>query len=57
MLVTYPGMKPGSIRVDQLDREQEDDKVIKYPEIGESNLCTINESRKFCTQEGTCEIE
>ena len=33
MLVTCPGMKPGAIRVDQLDREQEDEKVIKYPEI------------------------
>ena len=33
MLVTCPGMRPGAIRVDQLDREQEDEKVIKYPEI------------------------
>ena len=37
MLVTSPGMKPGAIRVDQLDREQEDEKVIKYPEIGKKH--------------------
>ena len=33
MLVTHPGMHPGAMRVDQLDREQDDKNVIKYPEI------------------------
>lgn len=41
MIVTYPGRKPCSIRVDQLDRNIEtkeenesfDDMNIKYPEI------------------------
>lgn len=33
MLVTNPGMTPGSVRVDQLDREQDDKDVIKYPDI------------------------
>ncbi len=33
MLVTHPGMRPGAIRVDQLDREQDNKDVIKYPEI------------------------
>lgn len=33
MVVTYPGKKPCSLRVDQLDRDQEHDKENKYPEI------------------------
>ena len=33
MLVTHPGMHPGAMRVDQLDRKQDDKNVIKYPEI------------------------
>lgn len=33
MVVTYPGKKPCSLRVDQLDRDQEHDKKSKYPEI------------------------
>ena len=33
MLVTHPGMHPGALRVDQLDREQDDKNVIKYPQI------------------------
>ena len=33
MLVTHPGMHPGALRVDQLDREQDNKNVIKYPEI------------------------
>lgn len=33
MIVTFPGKKPGGIRVDQLDREQDDKNVIKYPEV------------------------
>ena len=33
MIVTKPGAKPCSIRVDQLDRDQLSDDVISYPEI------------------------
>ena len=33
MLVTHPGMKPGAIRVDQLDRAQDNKSIIKYPDI------------------------
>lgn len=33
MLVTSPGMRPAAIRVDQLDREQDNGAVIKYPDI------------------------
>ena len=33
MLVTHPGMTPGAIRVDQLDRAQDNKSVIKYPDI------------------------
>lgn len=41
MVVTYPGCKPCSVRVDQLDRNVEindenkacDDTKVKYPEI------------------------
>jgi len=33
MLVTQPGMQPSTIRVDQLDREQDSASTIKYPEI------------------------
>ena len=33
MVVTYPGMKPCSVRVDQLDREQQKTKGIPQPEI------------------------
>jgi ribonuclease-3 len=33
MVVTYPGMKPCSVRVDQLDREQQKTKGVSYPEI------------------------
>ena len=35
MLVTYPGRKPSTVRVDQLDREQEGagPATIKYPDI------------------------
>ncbi|CAL4099996.1 unnamed protein product [Meganyctiphanes norvegica] len=33
MVVTCPGMKPCSIRVDQLDRDQDNDQVINYPVI------------------------
>lgn len=33
MLVTQPGMQPSTIRVDQLDREQDSANTIKYPEI------------------------
>ena len=32
MVVTYPGMKPCSVRVDQLDRDQQKDE-LSYPEI------------------------
>ncbi|XP_067662742.1 ribonuclease 3-like [Haliotis asinina] len=33
MIVTYPGKKPSSIRIDQLDRQQQENDVIKYPLI------------------------
>ena len=33
MIVTNPGKKPAALRVDQMDREQDDDKVIQYPEL------------------------
>ncbi|KAB7506877.1 Ribonuclease 3 [Armadillidium nasatum] len=33
MVVTYPGKKPCSIRVDQLDRDQLDEESISYPVI------------------------
>jgi ribonuclease-3 len=33
MVVTYPGMKPCSVRVDQLDREQQKTNDLLYPEI------------------------
>lgn len=33
MIATYPGMKPCSIRVDQLDRDQVNADIISYPEI------------------------
>jgi ribonuclease-3 len=33
MLVTYPGLKPCSLRVDQIDREQRAQDFIMYPEI------------------------
>ncbi|XP_066294267.1 ribonuclease 3-like isoform X1 [Branchiostoma lanceolatum] len=33
MIVTHPGMKPCSVRVDQLDREQLNPDVISYPVI------------------------
>lgn len=33
MLVTKPGLKPSAFRIDQLDREQDNPQVIKYPEI------------------------
>lgn len=33
MVVTYPGMKPCSVRVDQLDREQQKADTLPYPEI------------------------
>jgi len=33
MLVTYPGHRPSTLRVDQLDREQDSMGVIKYPDI------------------------
>lgn len=33
MLVTFPGHKPSTIRVDQLDREQDSMGVIKYPDV------------------------
>ena len=38
-LVQAPGMKPPTIRVDQLDREQDDEKVIKYPEVVHFGTC------------------
>ena len=31
--MTYPGMKPCSVRVDQLDREQQKTNELPYPEI------------------------
>lgn len=31
--MTYPGMKPCSVRVDQLDREQQKADTLPYPEI------------------------
>jgi len=33
MVVTYPGMKPCSVRVDQLDREQQKTNDLPHPEI------------------------
>lgn len=33
MVVTNPGRKPAAIRVDQVDREQDDPTVVKYPEL------------------------
>lgn len=33
MVVTYPGMKPSSLRIDQLDRQQSEEEVITYPLI------------------------
>lgn len=33
MVVTSPGMKPCSIRVDQLDRDQVSEETINYPVI------------------------
>ncbi|XP_072139449.1 ribonuclease 3 isoform X1 [Mobula birostris] len=33
MIVTYPGMKPSSVRIDQLDREQFNPEVITFPII------------------------
>lgn len=33
MVVTYPGMKPCSVRVDQLDRDQQKEGAPSYPEI------------------------
>ncbi|XP_069695951.1 ribonuclease 3 isoform X4 [Periplaneta americana] len=33
MVVTYPGMKPCSVRVDQLDRDQQKRDELTYPEI------------------------
>ena len=33
MIVTNPGRKPAAIRVDQVDREQDDPSVVKYPEL------------------------
>jgi ribonuclease III len=33
MIVTHPGMKPSSIRVDQLDREKIKKDFLTYPEI------------------------
>ncbi|XP_067857978.1 ribonuclease 3 [Heptranchias perlo] len=33
MIVTYPGMKPSSVRIDQLDREQFNPDVITFPII------------------------
>lgn len=33
MVVTYPGMKPCSVRVDQLDRDQQKADDLPYPEI------------------------
>jgi ribonuclease-3 len=33
MVVTHPGHKPAAFRVDQVDREQDDPEVVKYPEI------------------------
>lgn len=33
MVVTCPGMKPCSIRVDQLDRDQVSEETINYPVI------------------------
>jgi len=33
MLVTFPGHRPSTLRVDQLDREQDSMGVIKYPDI------------------------
>ena len=33
MVVTNPGRRPAAIRVDQVDREQDDPTVVKYPEL------------------------
>ncbi|XP_070582150.1 ribonuclease 3-like [Ptychodera flava] len=33
MIVSYPGKKPSSVRIDQLDREQSRNDVINYPVI------------------------
>lgn len=33
MLVTHPGMAPAALRVDQLDREQKADDVLKFPDL------------------------
>lgn len=33
MIVTYPGKKPCSLRVDQLDRDQDNAKEPHFPEI------------------------
>ena len=33
MIVTYPGKKPSSLRVDQLDREQENPDALQYPQL------------------------
>ncbi|CAG0884564.1 unnamed protein product [Darwinula stevensoni] len=33
MIVTYPGKKPSSVRVDQLDREQENPDALQYPQL------------------------
>ena len=38
-LVQFPGMKPPTLRVDQLDREQDDENVIKYPEVVHFGTC------------------
>ena len=38
-LVRCPGMKPPALRVDQLDREQDDQRVIKYPEVVHFGTC------------------
>lgn len=33
MVVTHPGMKPCSVRVDQLDRDHQKPNSTNYPEI------------------------
>lgn len=55
MIVTYPGKKPASLRVDQLDRDQPEEKqtsydsdtTIKAEPIEKSSIsnCTLSESR------------
>ena len=32
-LVTYPGMRPSTLRVDQLDKEQDNPDTIQYPQV------------------------